>query len=140
MKRNTENIVNIVKIALENLESETIKDIEPGLDKNYFFEEFRKLIIQLPRRSGNTTAAIKLVNLYPNSVILEPNIQIVNSIKYIDYNIEVIPHRKITKEWTMGREILDLIIIDTSVMFKQAELDKLYNLLKYSTKLIVVLG
>ncbi len=74
----SKNIVDIVEDTLDQYNREMV----PGewlweqsrtMPPQYFFEQFRRIKISLPRRSGHSTAAANLLYRNPNSMMIVPN-------------------------------------------------------------------
>jgi len=69
MKYNTANIVEIVSNALENLDNEKIQDFKQTMSPEAFRKEFQMVTLKVPRRTGTTSAAVRLLLKYPNSIM-----------------------------------------------------------------------
>jgi hypothetical protein len=71
MEHNTKNIINIVKVAYNNLQnSDLLKEHQINLSYEKFFREFKIITFGLPRRSGKTSSAYELLKEYNNSILI----------------------------------------------------------------------
>ena len=68
----TNQIVEIVKLSYDNLSSPDILRHKDNMSPEQFREEFRTVKISLQRQTGHTTAAVRLLNHFPNSLVFIP--------------------------------------------------------------------
>ena len=73
LKYSSDLVMDIVDNALNNLKTEELQKFENHYPSEHFFDQFRHIKINLPRRSGHTNAAIGLITKYTNSVLFVPN-------------------------------------------------------------------
>jgi len=140
MEPNTDNIYNLIETALRNLKDPEIRKYKAGLSSEEFFRAFRLLTINLPRQSGATTAAKSLVDTYRDSLLIVSSKHMERTIGIKYGEINVTHCKNIRQEWFRGRNILDLIIIDSCRMIPPKEINRLITNLKNYTRLFVVLG
>jgi len=140
MEPNTNNIYALIETALKNLKDPNIMKYHGTMDTESFFSEFRLLTINLPRQSGATTAAKALVDEYRDSLLIVPSQHMSRTIGIENSSINVTHYRNIRQEWFRGRNLLDLIIIDSCRQIPPMEINRLINNLKLKTRLFVVLG
>lgn len=142
MRYNTENIINMVSTAFDNLSSELLIDNMKYLSDIEFFNEFRILKLKLPRRSGHTTAALQLLGNYPKSILIPAFNTHISHTLQIEHRNKIIPLRVINEYFMRGKYPLDLVIVDNSSYLTTKELNTLYSAFNSmsNTKLFIELG
>ena len=66
----SQEIITIVETCLKNLDTPKVRDLKRNMSDWAFTQEFKKIILTLPRQTGQTSAALYLLARYPQSVLL----------------------------------------------------------------------
>lgn len=135
MKEQTEIVyeaVELIKYSLEcaKVNIQKIKHFDEQTEN--FKKEFRTFSLRLPRRMGNTSIAIKLLDAFENSFLIANTMQSVNNIKS-NYKEIFKKHReriltRHTFSKIMGSEKNFLIIVDETSSIDAATIKDIFKI------------
>jgi len=155
MKYNTANIVEIVSNALENLDDTKVKDCKQTLSSEAFRKEFQTVKLKVPRRTGTTSAAVRLLLKYPNSIMFVSKSpqrnDIVKDHGWLEGDIHEYLYERIhvknveqtnaflLRQKYQSQNKYDLMIIDWKEQFDFLQTEGLYSIMENRAKIFVEL-
>jgi len=157
----TDQIVEIVKLSYGNLSLPEVRQYKENMIPERFQQEFGTVKISLQRQVGHTTAALQLLNAFPNSLVFVPRGGMRQHFenRYFDMyysdimekaprdflrdrvwytDIERFEDFLINQKYVASK-MYDLAIIDNASQYRPLEKLALYSLLGEHTKLFVEL-
>ena len=155
MKYNTANIVDIVSNALINLNNPEVRDYKRAMPPELFRKEFQTVSLNVPRGTGSTTAAVRLLLKYPNSIMFvskkDQRNNIVNDHGWLEGDIHEYLYERIhvknveqTNTFLLNQKyqpngMYDLMIIDWKEQFDFLQTVGLYSIMEERAKIFVEL-
>jgi len=123
----------LIKEKIDKVEESRL--IFKNFSKRSFFNEFRTIRINLGRRSGHTTLALKILNDYENSIVFVHNSVMINYFPdFYKKEDRVFCYKQINKGYDFYNKI---IICDVFSLFPNSFIDGIYG---YDPVFLILLG